>query len=108
MGADVGLKAQATGVESRYVSTVGRTATVAPGKTGLLVTQNFGFEHRKRAHVVLLPSDGKLLRSGANRRVGPDVDLTELIPSTTREVRTSSIFGASVEIPQKTYPSVST
>src|SRR5262245_15632523 len=87
-GADVGLKAWATGVESRYVSTVGRTATVASGKTGLLVTQNFGFEHRKRAHVFLLPSDGKLAAAWSyQEQSGPTWTSTELIASNTKGIQ---------------------
>ena len=87
-GADVGLKAQATGVESRYVSTAGRTATVAPGKTGLLVTQNFGFEHRKRAHVFLLPSDGKLAAVWSQQEEsGPTWTSTELIPNNNKGIQ---------------------
>ena len=87
-GADVGLKAWATGVENRYVSTAGRTATVAPGKTGLLVTQNFGFEHPKRAHVFLLPGDGKLAAAWSHQEgSGPTWTSTELIPGNTKDIR---------------------
>ena len=87
-GADAGLKAWATGVESRYVSTVGRTATVAPGKTGLLVTQNFGFEHRKRAHVFLLPNGGKLAAAWSYQEgSGPTWTSTELIPTNAKGIQ---------------------
>ena len=87
-GADVGLKAWATGVESRYVSTVGRTVTVAPGKTGLLVTQNFGFEHRKRGHVFLLPRDRKLEAAWSDQEgSGPTWTSTGVIPSSSKGVQ---------------------
>jgi hypothetical protein len=59
-GADVGLRAWATGVEGQYVSTVGRPLTVASGTTGLLVTQRFGFEHLKRNHLFVVPRAGKV------------------------------------------------
>lgn len=80
-GADAGLQAWVTGIEASRVSTVARTATVAPGKTGLLVTQNFGFEHRKRGHVFLMPVGDKLV--AVWRYVegpGPTWSATEVLP----------------------------
>jgi hypothetical protein len=59
-GADPGLKAWATGVEGKYVSTVARLLTVGPQTTGLLVSQRFGFEHVGRIHLLVLPRDSKL------------------------------------------------
>jgi hypothetical protein len=92
-GADVGLTAWATGVETRYVSTVGRTATVAPGKTGVLVTQNFGFEHRKRGHVFLLPSDGKLVAAWSYQDAsGPTWSKTEIVPDNTKGIQDIILF----------------
>jgi hypothetical protein len=54
----------------------------------LLVTQNFGFEHRKRAHVFLLPSDGKLAAVWSHEEEsGPTWTSTEVIPSNTKGIQ---------------------
>jgi hypothetical protein len=59
-GADPGLKAWRTGFESDYVSTTGRLVTLAPGATGLLVTQRHTFEPMKHEHLLVLARKGKL------------------------------------------------
>jgi hypothetical protein len=92
-GADAGLKSWATGVETRYVSTVGRTVTVAPGNTGLLVTQSFAFEHRKRAHVFLLPSDGTLAAAWMYQEgSGPTWSATQVVPGSTKGIQEIVVF----------------
>jgi hypothetical protein len=61
-GAEPGLKASRFGVQDDhdYVSTVGRLVTLAPQVIGLLVSQRYGFEPRKRQHVLVLLRQGKL------------------------------------------------
>jgi hypothetical protein len=59
-GADPGLKAWRSGFESDYVSTTGRLVTVAPGVTGLLVSQRHNFEPMKHEHLLVLARRGKL------------------------------------------------
>jgi hypothetical protein len=59
-GADAGLTAYRTGFESDYVATTGRVITLAPGVTGLLVTQRHNFEPMKHEHVLVLARKGKL------------------------------------------------
>jgi hypothetical protein len=59
-GADPGLKAYRTGFESDYVATTARVITLAPGTTGLLVTQRHNFEPMKHQHLLVLARKGKL------------------------------------------------
>jgi hypothetical protein len=92
-GADIGLKSWATGVETNYVSTVGRTVTLVPGKTGLLVTQNSGFEHRKRGHVFLLPGEGKLVAAWSYQEgSGPTWSATDVVPGSAKDVQEIVLF----------------
>lgn len=92
-GADIGLKSWATGVETSYVSTLGRTVTLVPGETGLLVTQNSGFEHRKRGHVFLLPSEGKLVAAWSYQEgSGPTWSATNVVPGNAKDVQEIILF----------------
>lgn len=59
-GADPGLKAWRSGFESDYVATAARLITVAPGLTGLLVTQRHNFEPMKHEHLLITGRKGKL------------------------------------------------
>lgn len=59
-GADAGLTAYRTGFESDYVATTGRLITVAPGITGLLVTQRHNFEPMKHEHLLVVARRGRL------------------------------------------------
>jgi hypothetical protein len=59
-GADPGLKAWRSGFESDYVATTARLVTVAPGVTGLLVTQRHNFEPMKHEHLLVLARHDKL------------------------------------------------
>jgi hypothetical protein len=80
-GADPGLTAWAIGEEESYVSTTARLVQVAPGTLGLLLTQRFGFEHVKRAHVLLLVQQGKLVPAWeASEAPGPHPTTTLVAP----------------------------
>ena len=81
-GADVGRRAWATGEENSYVSTAARLLRLAPRTTGLLVSQQYGFEHLKRNHVVILPRAGKLtIAWKAVEGAGPTWSATQIIGS---------------------------
>jgi hypothetical protein len=97
-GADVGLKAWATGVEGDYVSTAGRVVTVAPRTVALLVTQRFGFEHLKRNHLVILPRDGKLsIAWKAEEGAGPSWSATQILDNRTGERQDIAYFRGFLE-----------
>ena len=84
-GADPGLKAWATGAEHRYVSTVARLLRLTPRTTALLVSQQYGFEHLKRNHLVILPRAGKLhIVWKAEEGSGPTWSATQIIGSPDR------------------------
>lgn len=83
-GADPGLKAWRSGFESEYVATVGRLLTLTPQVTGLLVSQRYGFEHVKRAHLLVLPRRGKLrVIWKAVEGEGPTWSATRVLPGAT-------------------------
>jgi hypothetical protein len=79
-GADPGLKAWATGEENGYVSTAARLLRLAPQTTALLVSQQYGFEHLKRNHLVILARAGKLaVVWKAEEGAGPTWSATQII-----------------------------
>jgi hypothetical protein len=79
-GADSGLKAWATGEESDHAATVARVLRLAPQTTALLVSQQYGFEHVKRNHLVILPRAGKLtIAWKAEEGAGPTWSAPQII-----------------------------
>jgi hypothetical protein len=79
-GADAGLKAWATGEENDHVATGARVLRLAPRTTALLVSQQYGFEHLKRNHLVILPRAGKLtIAWKAEEGAGPTWSATQVI-----------------------------
>lgn len=79
-GADAGLKAWATGEENDHVATGARVLRLAPRTMALLVSQQYGFEHLKRNHLVILPRAGKLtIAWKAEEGAGPAWSATQVI-----------------------------
>jgi len=79
-GADTGLKAWATGEENDHVATVARVLRLAPQTTALLVSQQYGFEHVKRNHLVIVPRAGKLsIAWKVEEGAGPTWSATQVI-----------------------------
>jgi hypothetical protein len=84
--ADPGLKAWATGAEEEYVSTAGRLVTPSSRTTGLLVSQQFGFQVVKRNHLFILPHNGKLaVVWKAEEGEGPTWSATQILRNPARE-----------------------
>jgi hypothetical protein len=79
-GADAGLKAWANGKENDYVATGARMLRLAPRTTALLVSQQYGFEHLKRNHLVIVPRADKLsIAWKAEEGAGPTWSATQVI-----------------------------
>ena len=79
-GAEAGLKAWATGHENDYVATGARMLQLAPQTAALLVSQQYGYEHVKRNHLVILPRAGKLtIAWKAEEGAGPAWSTTQVI-----------------------------
>jgi hypothetical protein len=79
-GADAGLKAWASGEENDHVATGARVLRLAPRTTALLVSQQYGFEHLKRNHLVILPRAGRLtIAWKAEEGAGPTWSTTQVI-----------------------------
>jgi hypothetical protein len=77
---DAGLKVWATGEENDHVATGARVLRLSPQTTALLVSQQYGFEHLKRNHLVILPRAGKLtIAWKAEEGAGPTWSTTQVI-----------------------------
>ena len=79
-GADAGLRAWVTGHENDYVATGARMLQLDPQTAALLVSQQYGFEHIKRNHLVILPRAGRVtIAWKAKEGAGPTWSTTQVI-----------------------------
>jgi len=96
-GADPGLEAWSASPAEYDASTTARLVNLGPGVKGLLISQQEGYEHVGRNHVLLVPQQDKLIRAWEVQEMGsgPTISSTVLAPDgrTGFVVRTVTMGG---------------